>query len=42
MADNADVLKAIARKEGVSYPVLTPNIKVGVCILYFETGTLVR
>lgn len=28
MADNSDVLKGIARREGVSYPVLTPNIKV--------------
>ncbi|ETI53046.1 hypothetical protein, variant [Phytophthora nicotianae P10297] len=27
MADNAYVLKGISRKEGVSYPVLTPNIK---------------
>ncbi|OWZ15314.1 Hydroxymethylglutaryl-CoA lyase [Phytophthora megakarya] len=27
MADNAEVLRAITRKEGVSYPVLTPNIK---------------
>ncbi|KAK1944753.1 Hydroxymethylglutaryl-CoA lyase [Phytophthora citrophthora] len=27
MADNADVLNGITRKEGVSYPVLTPNIK---------------
>ncbi|CEG42509.1 hydroxymethylglutaryl-mitochondrial-like [Plasmopara halstedii] len=27
MADNADVLNGITRKEGVSYPVLTPNLK---------------
>ncbi|KAF4044897.1 HMGL-like [Phytophthora infestans] len=27
MADNAYVLKGISRKQGVSYPVLTPNIK---------------
>lgn len=28
MADNAEVLKGIKRKEGVWYPVLTPNVKV--------------
>ncbi|RLN31619.1 hypothetical protein BBJ28_00005539, partial [Nothophytophthora sp. Chile5] len=28
MADNSDVLKSISRKEGVLYPVLTPNLKV--------------
>ncbi|KAE8882063.1 Hydroxymethylglutaryl-CoA lyase [Phytophthora fragariae] len=27
MADNSDVLKGISHREGVSYPVLTPNIK---------------
>ncbi|DBA01104.1 TPA: hypothetical protein N0F65_001732 [Lagenidium giganteum] len=27
MADNSDVLKSIKRKEGVWYPVLTPNLK---------------
>lgn len=27
MGDNADVLKAIKRKDGVAYPVLTPNLK---------------
>ena len=27
MADSADVLKGITRKEGVSYPCLTPNMK---------------
>ena len=28
MADHRDVLQGIVRKQGVSYPVLTPNIKV--------------
>lgn len=27
MADQVDVMKGIARKPGVSYPVLTPNLK---------------
>jgi hydroxymethylglutaryl-CoA lyase len=29
MGDSADLLKAIRRKPGVSYPVLTPNAYVG-------------
>lgn len=28
MGDNAQVLQTIDRKDGVWYPVLTPNIKV--------------
>lgn len=28
MADNSKVLKGIERREGVTYPVLTPNMKV--------------
>jgi hydroxymethylglutaryl-CoA lyase len=27
MADNAEVFKGILRKDDISYPVLTPNIK---------------
>lgn len=32
MGDNSEVLKSISRKDGVWYPVLTPNIKVKTCV----------
>ena len=43
MGDNSEVLKSIKRKEGVWYPVLTPNLKVcnqelmALCSAHFET-----
>jgi hydroxymethylglutaryl-CoA lyase len=31
LADGADVLRRIARRPGVRYPVLTPNLKASPC-----------
>lgn len=39
MGDNADVLKSINRRDGVWYPVLTPNIKARLCESLVNEGT---
>ena len=35
MGDNSEVMRSIDRKEGISYPVLTPNLKVRLFTLSF-------
>lgn len=40
MGDNSEVLKSIDRKDGVWYPVLTPNIKVK--WMRYDSHVLVR
>jgi hydroxymethylglutaryl-CoA lyase len=43
MGDNTAVLTSIDRKDGVNYPVLTPNIQVGAALWHkLPTAFLIR